>query len=521
MERFRVQIVTDIIYRLKSGQSERAIAKDLACSRMTVRKYHELAESKGYLELFQEITDPAVLLCEMGEIPAPPNNVSTVEPYRKVVEDLLANDVEMAAIHSRLRKNHGYTGSYSSIRRFVKHLRPVEPVAFVRIEKPAGQEAQVDFGGAGKMLDPCSAKMRQAYCFVMTLSFSRHQYVEFVFDQKMETWIGCHKRAFEWFGGVPREMVLDNLKAAVIQASLEDPVLSEPYRKLAQHYGLILHPCRVRTPEHKGKVENGVRYVKRNFLAGETFLDIDDANRQVKIWVMEIAGLRDHGTIHEQPIARFERERDELLRLPDEPFELLSVRMLKLHPDCHVEINGSYYSAPHTLIGKTFEVHVYERVVQIYNGVELLVTHGRAKHRGERITLNEHYPPEKVIYLMRTPSYCIKRSEEIGESCAQIARRLFSERPLDQLRSVQHIVGLTDKYGPERVEAACARALHYGDGRYRRIKGILESGLDMQMPKAEKKPVSPRSYEFARGATEFFEQQTLDLFEQRVEVSKC
>ena len=128
------------------------------------------------------------------------------------------------------------------------------------------------------MRDRKTGKLRQAYCFVMTLSCSRHQYVEFVFDQKMETWIGCHRRAFESFGGVPREVVVDNLKAAVIKASLDDPILSEPYRKMAHHYGFLIHPCRVGTPQHKGKVENGVHYVQRNFLAGQEFLDIDEAN---------------------------------------------------------------------------------------------------------------------------------------------------------------------------------------------------------------------------------------------------
>ncbi len=522
MERLRVQIVTDIIYRLRSGQSERAIAKDVGCSRMTVRKYRELAERKGYLDLPSELPSAPVLLSEMGEIPTPPSNISTVEPYRKVVEALLADDVEMAAIHVKLVKNHGYTGSYSSVRRFVRHLRPDEPVAFVRIETPPGDEAQVDFGSAGRMRDPKTGKPRPAYCFVMTLSWSRHQYVEFVFDQKMETWIGCHRRAFEWFGGAPREIVLDNLKAAIIEASLHDPVISEPYRKLAQHYGILLHPCRVRTPEHKGKVENGVRYVKRNFLAGETFHSINEANRKVKEWVMGVAGLRDHGTTHEQPIVRFEREREKLLPLPDDPFEMLSVRMVKLHPDCHIEIDGSYYSAPHALIGKRLEAHVYERVVQIYDGVELLVTHPRARKRGERITLTEHYPPQKAIYLMRTPSYCIRRSEEVGASCAQVVSELLSDRPLDHLRGVQSIIGLIEKYGPERVEAACARALYYGDGRYRRIRGILESGLDRLMPQAEQRPVQRiGSYEYARGAAEFFGQSTLELFAQGKEGTRC
>lgn len=250
MERLKVQIILDVIYRLRAGQSQRAIVRDLGYARETVRRYAAWAERMGYL-------DPAQLLPSLeelrGELPQPQrkSNISTVEPYREVVEALLGQGVEMVAIHRKLVRNHAYTGSYTSVRRFAASLLPKDKLAVVRIETEAGQEAQVDFGGSGKMKDRKTGKLRQSYCFVMTLSFSRHQHVEFVFDQKMETWIGCHRRAFSFFGGVPREVVVDNLKAAMIKASLDDAVLSEPYRKMAQHYGFLIHPCRVATPEHK------------------------------------------------------------------------------------------------------------------------------------------------------------------------------------------------------------------------------------------------------------------------------
>ena len=252
--------------------------------------------------------------------------VSTVEPYRTVVEELLKSNVEMATIHSRLVREHGYRGSYSSVKRFVHRLRPKTPDVCLRIETPPGREAQVDFGGVGKIRDRATGKLRQAYCFVMTLSYSRHQYAELVFDQKMQTWIGCHRRAFEFFGGVPEEIVIDNLKAAVLKADLDNPTLSVPYTRLARHYGFLVHPCRVRTPEHKGKVENGVRYVQRSFIAGREFVDIKQANRMLLEWVINEAGVRDHGTTHEAPLKRFaEIESSAMIELPAEPFELARV----------------------------------------------------------------------------------------------------------------------------------------------------------------------------------------------------
>jgi transposase len=215
MERLSVHLIVDIVYRLRRGQSVRAICRDLGHSRRTVRRYRKLAAAKGYLNPARPLPEPAEVLAALEpRASLPSSNVSTVAPYREVVQALLDQGTEMVAIHQRLVRHHGYAGSYSSVRRFVHQLRPRRKEVVVRLETPPGLQAQVDFGGAGRMKD-AAGKLRSAYCFVMTLAYSRHQYVEFVFDQRMETWIGCHQRAFERFGGVPRELVIDNLKAAV------------------------------------------------------------------------------------------------------------------------------------------------------------------------------------------------------------------------------------------------------------------------------------------------------------------
>jgi hypothetical protein len=361
----------------------------------------------------------------------------------------------------------------------------------------------------------------------MTLSWSRHQYVEFVFDQTIPTWIRCHRHAFESFGGVPKEWVIDNLKAAVLQTAPDDPVLSAPYRQMAQHYGALIHPCRPRTPRHKGKVENGVRYVKRNLMAGDTFTDLADANRKGRRWVKEVAGVRDHGTTHEAPLVRFETvEKAALLPLPTEPFRLMAVREAKVHTDCHVTVEGSDYSVPEAYVGRRVEVHLYEGIVQIYDGLTLLVTHSRAKQRGERVTRLEHYPPHKALYLERTPDVCRQLSHRVGSACAEIVEGLLAERPLDQLRAVQKLVGLETTYGAERVEAACVRAIRFGDPRYRRVKTILKAGLEHHPlpedagapgpsgPGPESERTRGIRYAHARSVQEFFPPE---LFEIRSE----
>ncbi len=505
MERLRMQLIQDIVYRLRKGQSERAIARSLGHSRMTVRRYHELAREKGFLNPDSPLPTPELLLSQLGPPAPPPRCPSSVEPYQAQVEEWLKLGVEMVAIHQRLVDHYGYPGSYSSVRRFVRHLRPPDRKVTVRLETPPGRQAQVDFTSVGKLKDPATGKPRSAYAFVMTLSYSRHQYVEFVFDQSLPTWIACHRRAFESFEGVPQEIVLDNLKAAVLQHALEDPVFSTPYRQMAQHYGFLLHPCRPHTPQHKGKVENGVHYVQRNFLAGESLADLPDANRRVRVWVREVAGVRDHGTTHEAPLSRFAREQRFLAPLPAEAFQLEAVRDVQVHRDCHVVLEGSFYSVPFLQVGKKLEAHLYEHTVQLYDGVELVVTHPRARRRGERFTRLEHYPRAKALYLERTPECCQEQARCIGPACLQVVAQLLDQAPSDNLRAVQGLVALEARVGRERLEAACARALHFGDPRFRRVKAILAAGLEAE-PLADPEPVPPpaRAYVHARGAEEFF-----------------
>lgn len=510
MERLHMNQIREIIHRLQQGQSGRQIAKDLHVSRHTIAKYNQMAKVEGYLHS-QRLPNSKELLAKLGPAQMPPIQESSVTPYKEVVEQLLDDGVEKVAILARLRDDYGYKGTYSSLWRFVNRLRPSRPEAFVRIHTEPGEEAQVDFGSVGTLFDPRADRPRTAYVFVMTLCFSRHQYAELVFDQKISTWIACHRHAFESFGGFPKRVVPDNLKAAVLVASLHDPILGEAYRRMAQHYGFLISPTRPRTPEHKGKVESGVHYIKRNFMAGQQFANIDVANQRLQKWVQEVAGVRCHGTTGQAPLAMFnEQEKGALGPLPIYPFTLCDVRVVKLHQDCHVAIDGSFYSAPWTYVGEDLEAYIGERVVEIYRGVELLTTHLRATHKGTWRTRNEHYPPEKAAYLERTPSRCQEIALGIGPATSQVVQALLADRPLYRLRSVQAILRLGDTVGKRRLEAACARALYYGDARYRRIKDILNAALDREpLPGTFSLASIPpkntiRQFTFARSASEFF-----------------
>jgi hypothetical protein len=291
----------------------------------------------------------------------------------------------------------------------------------------------------------------------------------------------------------------------VIQALVYDPVLGEAYRKMALHYGFLISPTRPATPQHKGKVENGVHYVQRNFMAGQQFADFGVANQHLRDWVVGVAGVRQHGTTHQPPLRLFrEVEQPTLLPLPETPFDLCEIHTAKVHPDCHVVVSGSYYSAPYTLVGQKVDVYVRERVVELYQGDQLLATHVRCQQPGQWQTRLEDYPPHKAAYLQHTPQVCRQQATKIGPAAHQVTERLLADRPLDRLRSVQAILRLAESVGPSRLEAACARALYYGDVNYRRIKAILNAALDREpLPEASQtQPTQPHT--FARPSQTFF-----------------
>ena len=505
MERVHVNHLRELIYRLRAGESQRCIARDLRLSRTTVSKYRAWAEEQGYLDAARALPDDGTLAAALGEPPQPPCEASSVEPYRQIVQEWVEQGVEMMAIWQHLQDDYHYPGSYSSVRRFVNKMRHTEPEAFVRVHTAPGEEAQVDFAGVGPLYDPASGRPRPAYVFVATLCYSRHQYAELVFDQKTPTWIGLHRRAFESWGGTPKRIVLDNLKAAVVKALVHDPVLGEAYRRMAQHYGFVVSPTRPRTPQHKGKVENGVHYVQRNFMAGRDFLDLHTANEHLRTWVKERAGTREHGTTHKAPLFLFTaHEQSVLLALPKDPFTLREVKRVTVHPDCHVCIDKSYYSVSYRLVGQTLDAYVSERIVEIYQGTELVATHERSLHPGEWHTRLQHYPEHKAAYLERTPAYCRHAAARVGPATRQVVETLLGNRPLYQLRSVQAVLRLEERVGTERLEAACARALHFGDPSYRRVKAILNAALDRE-PLPGQTPEAPeQKHVFARSGDEFF-----------------
>jgi transposase len=493
--------IREVLRRLQLGERDRRIARDLRLSRKTVGKYREWAAAQGLLT--GALPEPAELQAALAAtlpVVHPPRMPSSVEPFRQRIVDLRKHGVECRAIHQILRDEGGFTGAYQSVYRFVRRLEPRTPEAVVRVETAPGEEAQVDFGDAGLMHDPRSDTRRKAWAFVMTLSFSRHSYVEFCSTRTSRR--GCAVIAAPSSGsaGCPTAW------SSITSRPRYDPVVQRAYRECAEHYGFLISPCRPRTPEHKGKVEQGVHYVARNVLAGRAWRDITEANDRVLVWCVETAGRRIHGTTKELPLARFDEiERATLLPVPSAPYALATWKKAKLHPDCHVVFEDAFYSAPHRLIGQRLWVRGADTSVQSFHEHLLVASHPRASRRGPRITNPDHLPPAKVAGLLATPASCVRRAADIGPATSELVGRLLGERPLDRLRTVRGILKLAHKYGPRRLEGACTRALRYDDVAYATIKRILEHGLD-QVAEATP-PTPPRETTlplFARPITDVF-----------------
>jgi len=497
--------IRELVRRLRMGEPDRRIARDLGMSRNTVACYRAWAEPRGLLTGELPPLDALMRLLPPADRSArPPHEQSQVEPFRAQVQALRARGVEGQAIWQILVDEHGFTGSYSAIKGFLRRLSPPGDGATIRLEVAPGDEAQVDFGFAGQVFDPETDRVRRAWVFVMTLSFSRHQYAELVFDQTIETWVRLHRAAFEFFGAVPRRIVLDNLRAAIVHAARYDPEVQRSYRECAEHYGFLIAPCRPRTPEHKGKVEQGGgHYVKRNALAGRSFRDIHEGNRHLWRWCLEIAGRRVHGTTKATPLERVDQaERAALLPLPPTAWELAEWKRAKRHADGPVVFDGAYSSGPHRLIGQRRWVRATAAKVELFHDYSLIATHRRGRP-GQRRTLTAHLPPQKVHVLM--PTWCREHATQIGPACTQFIDGLLGDRPLDRLRGAPGVLRLAQRYGRARLEAACARAGGVAEYRSHTIKAILLQGLDQQ-PLPELAPVPPIALRprHARPWTDFF-----------------
>lgn len=398
---------------------------------------------------------------------------SACEPYRQVILEKLEQGLSGQRIYQDLR-NEGFGHEYHSVRRFVAKLRGTHPLPFRRMECEAGEEAQVDFG-RGAWIELPENKRRRSHVFRIVLSYSRKGYSEAVYRQTMEDFIRCIENAFWHFGGVPKVLVIDNLKAAVKHPDWYDPDLNPKIQSFCEHYGVTILPTKPRTPRHKGKIESGVGYVQDNGLKAHHFSTLEEENDHLAQWETTVADTRIHGTIRKQVGKLFaEVERGALQPLPAERFPFFHEGQRIVHRDGHVEVAKAYYSVPPEYLGRTLWVRWDLRLVRIFNGrMEQIAVHTR-QEPGRFSTQDQHIASEKRSGVERGAVYLLSRARSIGEHAARWAENMLQTRGIEGVRVLQGLLSLGNRHDAEAVERACEVAFSHGAYRLRTIRQLLK-----------------------------------------------
>jgi len=407
-----------------------------------------------------------------GPVSEKPATPSTCEPFRDFIEEALTRGRNAKGIWQDLVDDHSFSGSYQSVKRFVRRLAgPVTADARAIIITPPGEEAQVDYGTGPLVRDPVTGKYRRTRLFVLTLGFSRKCVRLLCFQSSTRTWAELHETAFRRLGGTPKVLVLDNLSEGVLKPDFYDPAMNPVYRDVLAHYGACALPCRVNDPDRKGKVEQAVGHAKRTPLKGQRFESLPEAQAYLDRWEDRWADTRIHGTTKRQVAAMFAEEKPTLQPLPLEPFRYYQFGVRRGHLDGCVEVEAAYYSAPPRWIGRSVQVQWNDRFVRLLdpaNG-QLLREHLRQSRGIHRIHEEDR--------SQRTPlpaAQLLARTRKAGPSIGTFCQTLLDNDGQVAIRRIQGVMAMAKRYGAATTDEACKLALEMGVYQYRFVRRYLE-----------------------------------------------
>jgi transposase len=386
-------------------------------------------------------------------------------------------------IYQDLKTEAGFTGSYESVKRFARKLGNLDPKLVHRIEVQPGEEVQVDFG-AGPMLMDATGKKRKTWIFRIVLSYSRKAYSEAVLRQDTETFIRCLENAFWHFGGSSLTTNLDNLKAAVLKADWADPELNPKLSDFARHYGTTVLPCLPKVPEHKGKIESSIKYVKRA-LAGRKFASLAELNQWLAHWEKTVADIRIHGTTKRQVAELFQIEKPSLIRLPAGFFPSFREGPRTVHRDGHVEVEKAFYHVPIEYLRRDVWVRYDRREVRIFvpqkDGALKQIQVHRRLEPGQ--FTNARGIGGGQGSLQSNLQYWLGRASHLGSSCEQWAKTVAAHRQIGAIRTLMGLVGLSNRHSLSQLNGACQRAHAKGAWRLRDVRALLEAReIQPQLP---------------------------------------
>jgi transposase len=438
---------------LSKGLSQRAISKELGISRKTVKKY------------FEEIQNNNILLTPKIE------REKILDVYKSDIEEWLSSGLTGVLILEKLNIEQKLNVSYPTVSRFLKQFKTPE-VYIPLIAKP-GEEAQVDFGYLGKFIK--DGKNVKVWCFSMVLSHSRYAYHCLVTNQSISSFIWCHINAFEYFGGVPLTVKIDNLKTGVSIPNFYEPTIQRQYAEFLEYYGSAPITARIKRGQDKGKVEAGVKYVKNNFLKRIEHKCFYQLEKDLLNWTNNICNKRLHGTTKKVPFDIFMQiESTCLKQLPNKRYEIFKIEQRKVNNYGHVSFKDNFYSVPYNYIGKLLTIKSTDSLIKIYDDINQVAIHSICSKKGEFISKQEHKPPEKQ---RKTEQEYSLKAIKSGDSTYEFFKILKEIKPFSWNRIMQGIFSLQINYSTKIVDSACKRALEYSAISYTAVKNICKNNL--------------------------------------------
>jgi len=397
---------------------------------------------------------------------------SKLDPFKPQIRQMLEKYPYSAAqVWQRLREQ-GFEGGYSMVKAYVRTVRPQRQPAFLKLAFAPGECAQVDWGSCGSV--PVGQTSRRLSFFVMVLCYSRMMYVEFTVSQTMEHFLACHQHAFEAFGGVPQTVMVDNLKSAVLKRALgQAPVFNPKYAAFAEHNGFRIVPCNVGKGNEKGRVENGVGYVKKNLLAGLDLVDFSLLEPAAKHWLETIANVRIHGETRTPPVEMWHREKPHLSPLPLHPFDIATVSQVRASRQFRITLDTNHYSVPAYLAGQAMTLKTYPDRLCLYYNHQLVARHSRSYDRHGDFEDPDHPKPLLEQRKKARDHQLFKRFLALS-SQAEVYYRQLEQRRLNPHHHVRKIVALSDVYGPDAVARALNDAADCGAFAADYIANLLE-----------------------------------------------
>ena len=464
-----VAMKNSIISLKERGYSNRWIAEKLGIYRGTVNKY-----VKDYQN--QNQPNPPAGSADQNQ-PNMPTGFSGPPSLCKsyhstIVTWLEEKGLSAQRIYQDLVTEYAFSGSYDSVKRYVRKLSAKAEVPFRRMETLPGKEAQVDFGQGGYVL--VNGRRKRPHVFCITLSNSRESYQEVVWRQTTENYIRALENAFRHFGGVPETLVIDNLRAAVKNPDWFDPELNPKIIDFAKHYNTVILPTKPYTPEHKGKVESQVKYVQNNALKGRTFNSLAEQNEYLRNWNKNVAGTRIHGTTKKQVRESFKAEKPYLQALPPDFFPCFDEDKRKVHRDGHVEVAKSYYSVPDEYCRREVFVRWDSRTVRIFNLTQKQIAIHPRVAKGQYSTHRGHIPEKKISAIERGPEWILEKIRSIGPHAEAWTRAMFKNRNIQGLKPSMGLLALKKRHSLEAIDTACRKALTVEAFKLQDIRKMLK-----------------------------------------------